>query len=164
MKDFTAKEQEIISTANNIILSRFKKYPLLNSPKLIRKYLVSKLVMEENTFRILLLNEAFCLIDDVPLTLGTIDISSVYARDVMGEILQKYAKAVMKIVIEHNASAILMVHNHPQGFVYPSNADKEITTQITAALGLVGVRVIDHVILAGDKTYSFSEHGILGAK
>ena len=53
------------------------------------------------------------------------------------------------------------MHNHPSGSPEPSAADKAMTSQLRQALALVDVRTLDHIIIAGSRTTSFAERGLL---
>ncbi|WP_069985339.1 JAB domain-containing protein [Escherichia coli] len=55
----------------------------------------------------------------------------------------------------------LIAHNHPSGEVTPSKADRLITERLVQALGLVDIRVPDHLIVGGNQVFSFAEHGLL---
>lgn len=61
----------------------------------------------------------------------------------------------------HNAAAVVLAHNHPSGEVTPSKADRLITERLVQALGLVDIRVPDHLIVGGNQVFSFAEHGLL---
>ena len=67
----------------------------------------------------------------------------------------------MKTALAANAAAVVIFHNHPSGNQEPSQADETITRRLRDALALVDVRVLDHVILAGDACVSFAEKGLL---
>ncbi|KDT45257.1 radC-like JAB domain protein [Escherichia coli 3-105-05_S4_C2] len=54
-----------------------------------------------------------------------------------------------------------LAHNHPSGEVTPSKADRLITERLVQALGLVDIRVPDHLIVGGNQVFSFAEHGLL---
>ncbi|HCA4467470.1 TPA: hypothetical protein MRP31_005096, partial [Escherichia coli] len=54
-----------------------------------------------------------------------------------------------------------LAHNHPSGEVTPSKADCLITERLIQALGLVDIRVPDHLIVGGNQVFSFAEHGLL---
>ncbi|NAJ56546.1 DNA repair protein RadC [Escherichia coli] len=54
-----------------------------------------------------------------------------------------------------------LAHNHPSGEVTPSKADRLITERLVQALGLVDIRVPDHLIVGGSQVFSFAEHGLL---
>ncbi|WP_122633133.1 JAB domain-containing protein [Escherichia coli] len=57
--------------------------------------------------------------------------------------------------------AVVLAHNHPSGEVTPSKADRLITERLVQALGLVDIRVPDHLIVGGSQVFSFAEHGLL---
>ena len=59
------------------------------------------------------------------------------------------------------AAAVVLAHNHPSGEVTPSKADRLITERLVQALGLVDIRVPDHLIVGGNQVFSFAEHGLL---
>jgi DNA repair protein RadC len=80
---------------------------------------------------------------------GTIDGATVHPREVVKEALG------------HNAAAVIIAHNHPSGVAEPSQADQQITERLKAALSLVEIRVLDHIIVAGGATLSFAEKGLL---
>jgi DNA repair protein RadC len=80
---------------------------------------------------------------------GTIDGTSVYPREVVKEAL-----AV-------NAAAIILAHNHPSGVAEPSQADERITRRIKAALDLVDIRLLDHLIIGNAETTSLAGRGLL---
>ncbi len=61
----------------------------------------------------------------------------------------------------HNAAAVVLAHNHPSGEVTPSKADRLITERLVQALGLVDIRVPDHLIVGGSQVFSFAEYGLL---
>ncbi len=80
---------------------------------------------------------------------GTIDGASVYPRE------------VVKQALSHNASAVIFSHNHPSGIAEPSQADRQITQRLKAALELVDIRVLDHIIIGDSESLSFAERGLL---
>ena len=73
-----------------------------------------------------------------------------------------YPREIVQTALRHNAYGVILAHNHPGGIAAPSRADYETTQNIVAALAIVQVRVVDHIILAGDSSYSMtraSQHG-----
>ena len=69
---------------------------------------------------------------------------------------------MVKRALYHNAAAVILAHNHPSGIAEPSHADEQITLRLREALGLIDVRVLDHVIIGdGEQTVSFAERGLL---
>jgi DNA repair protein RadC len=80
---------------------------------------------------------------------GTIDGTSVYPREVVKEALAS------------NAAAVIVAHNHPSGVAEPSQADERITRRIRAALELVDIRLLDHLIVGRGQTTSLASRGLL---
>jgi len=80
---------------------------------------------------------------------GTIDGTSVYPREVVKEAL-----AI-------NAAAVILAHNHPSGVAEPSQADERITRRLKAALDLVDIRLLDHLIIGSAATTSLASRGLL---
>jgi DNA repair protein RadC len=80
---------------------------------------------------------------------GTIDGASVHTREV--------ARQVML----HNSAAVIIAHNHPSGVAEPSQADLQVTQRLRQSLGLLNVRVLDHVVVGDGVCVSFAERGLL---
>lgn len=79
---------------------------------------------------------------------GTINISTVYPREVVKEALR------------WNAAAVILTHNHPSGETRPSQQDIELTSQLKKILQVIDVRVLDHLIV-GDTVLSLSDSGVI---
>lgn len=67
----------------------------------------------------------------------------------------------MRRALGHNAAAVILAHNHPSGVAEPSQADEHITRRLQDALGLVDVRVLDHVIVGAGCCVSLAERGLV---
>ena len=63
--------------------------------------------------------------------------------------------------LQLNAAAVILAHNHPSGVAEPSQADQRITERLQAALGLLDIRVLDHIIVGHGQEFSFAERGLL---
>lgn len=72
-----------------------------------------------------------------------------------------HPRHVVEAAIRHRAAAVVLAHNHPGGTAKPSNHDHRLTRQLVDALGAIGIPVHDHVIVAGELTYSFAREGVL---
>jgi len=72
-----------------------------------------------------------------------------------------YPREVFKHAILHNASALIMVHNHPSGCTKPSDADIRLTRSITETGKTLDITMHDHLIIADDKFFSFREEGMM---
>jgi DNA repair protein RadC len=122
----------------------------LSSPRAVRDYLCLTLAgREQEVFVILLLDAQHRVIACEELFQGTLTQTSVYPRE------------VVKCALKHNAAAVIFAHNHPSGVAEPSHADEILTRSLKSALALVDIRVLDHFIVAGTRTMSFAERGLL---
>jgi DNA repair protein RadC len=70
-------------------------------------------------------------------------------------------RQVVEAALRHRAASVVLAHNHPGGSARPSTADHQLTGLLVQALGAIGIPVLDHVIAAGDQTYSFAREGVL---
>jgi DNA repair protein RadC len=72
-----------------------------------------------------------------------------------------YPRLVVEMVLRHQANSVILAHNHPGGSLKPSFDDIELTKKIKAAVEPIAVKVVDHIIVAGDKYMSFKEGSLL---
>ncbi|MCI5045951.1 MAG: DNA repair protein RadC [Aquisalinus sp.] len=100
-------------------------------------------------FRILFLDNKNALIADEKQQTGTVNHTPVYPRE------------VVKRALALDASAIILVHNHPSGDPTPSGADIQMTAQIVQAAKPLGIRVHDHLVIGRGQHYSFRNEGLL---
>ena len=122
----------------------------LESPAATERFLVAQLRDRPyEVFCCLHLDTRHRLIAFEELFRGTIDGASVHPREVVRQALA------------HNSAAVILAHNHPSGIAEPSQADELITHRLRDALGLVEVRVLDHLIVGGPHCLSFAERGLL---
>ena len=70
-----------------------------------------------------------------------------------------YPRLIMETALNYNAHSVLLSHNHPGGTCAPSPEDISSTLQLQRLLNGVGILVLDHIIVAGDNTYSMVQHG-----
>lgn len=73
-----------------------------------------------------------------------------------------YPRRVVSAVLRHNAAGTVLCHNHPGGSPLPSDEDVALTEQIEALVTGVGVRLYDHILIAGDRCFSFFANGLIG--
>jgi DNA repair protein RadC len=104
---------------------------------------------ETETFRVLFLDRKNVLIADEEQAQGTVDHVPVYPRE------------VVKRALELNASALILVHNHPSGDPTPSEADVTMTAQVQTAAGVLGITLHDHLIIGKSRELSFRGSGYL---
>lgn len=86
-----------------------------------------------------------------------------YERLLRGTLTQTavYPQEVVKRSLEERATAVVLHHNHPSGRCEPSRADEVLTQTLKAALALVDVRVLDHVITSDEGALSMAEAGLV---
>jgi len=63
--------------------------------------------------------------------------------------------------LRHRAASVILAHNHPGGTAKPSNADHKLAVVLVQALGAIGIPVLDHIIVAGERAYSSARAGVL---
>ena len=124
--------------------------PVMSSPEVLRDWLRLHCAnLEHEVFLVLYLSTQLHLIEAVELFRGTLTQTSVYPRE------------LVKGAIARNAACVVVAHNHPSGHVEPSRADEHLTKTLKTALNLVDVRVIDHLIVAGNQIMSMAERGLM---
>jgi DNA repair protein RadC len=124
--------------------------PLLASPKATRDFLSARLRdLEHEVFCCLYLDKRHRLIRFEELFRGTIDGASVHPRE------------IVKLALQRNAAAVIVAHNHPSGVAEPSQADELITQRVKEALGLVDIRLLDHIIVGDGASVSLAERGLM---
>jgi len=123
---------------------------VLSSPKATRRFLQHHLGGHtREVFSCLFLDSQHRVLRCEDLFLGTLDGAAVYPREVAVRALQ------------YHAAAVIFAHNHPSGVAEPSSADRRITERLCAALALLDIRVLDHIIIGRGREYSFAEQGLL---
>ncbi|MBQ1176628.1 MAG: DNA repair protein RadC [Paludibacteraceae bacterium] len=70
-------------------------------------------------------------------------------------------RMILKQAVVHLASGIVLCHNHPSGSCFPSQVDKMLTRNIVESAKLLDIKVLDHIIIAGNNYYSFSDENTL---
>jgi DNA repair protein RadC len=72
-----------------------------------------------------------------------------------------YPRLIVEAVLRHQANSVILAHNHPGGSLSPSQADIEVTKKMAITLESISIKVVDHIIVAGDKYMSFAEKGLI---
>jgi DNA repair protein RadC len=145
-----AQLQAALELARRALKEEISTRDALSSPKAVRDYL--RLVLagrQQEVFVVLLLDAQHRVIACEELFHGTLTQTSVYPRE------------VVKCSLKHNAAAVIFAHNHPSGVAEPSHADEILTRSLKSALALIDIQVLDHFIVAGTRTMSFAERGLL---
>ncbi|WP_338950837.1 RadC family protein [Fusobacterium nucleatum] len=122
---------------------------ILNKDILL-KYLRNKIGYEEiEKFYVLYLSSSNEVIKFEENSVGTLDRSSVYPRE------------IYKKVINLNAKSLILVHNHPSDNITPSKSDIELTNEIAKGLKNFGALLIEHIIITKNSYFSFLEEGLI---
>ena len=142
--------QAIFEMSRRALSEQLNQQDVFNSPQQVHDYLCLKLGgLGREVFLVLFLDAQNRLQATEEMFSGTLMQTSVYPRE------------VVKRAMHHNAAAVIFAHNHPSGVAKQSQADELITKQLKQALALVDVKVLDHFVVAGNNTMSFSERGLL---
>lgn len=145
----SSSDQAILAAAEDILRTRLQRLGEIRNPADAFDFLRMRLggLLHEE-FHAVWLDNRHRILDCQRLFTGTIDGANVYPREVVREALG------------HNASAVILAHNHPSGVAEPSASDRAITRALKEALDLVGVRVLDHVVV-GETCVSLAGRGLV---
>ena len=142
--------QAAVEIARRQLSETLRTGPSLASPRATRDFLSSQLRdLEHEVFCCLYLDKRHRLIQYQELFRGTIDGASVHPRE------------IVKLALQRNAAAVIIAHNHPSGVAEPSQADELITLRVKEALGLVDIRLLDHIIIGDGASVSLAERGLV---
>lgn len=143
-------EDDILLMARQLANLRLRRGRALISPQEVFSHLQTLLAdYEHEVFALLMLDSKHRVLGFHELFRGTLDGASVYPRE------------VVKIALQYNAAAMILVHNHPSGDPEPSQADRVLTQKLKEALDLVGVRTLDHIVVGREGCTSMAELGAL---
>lgn len=149
--DAVVQELKIVeAAAHRMARAKIMQQPVLSSWDDLVRYCETKLAHSETEhFRVLYLDKRNNLIADEEQAKGTVDHVPVYPRE------------VVKRALELNASALILVHNHPSGDPTPSSADIDMTHELAAAAIALGVSIHDHLVIGKSRHVSFRAQGYI---
>ena len=127
----------------------FKTKILDNLEKVIKYAKASLGNKKREELKVLCLNSKNELIKDVTVDYGTENEVYIYPRK------------IIKIALDYNSTAVILIHNHPSGNVNPSLNDIEITKKLKNLLNNIGITLHDHIIISSDNYYSFAAGGLI---
>ncbi|MDQ0083892.1 MULTISPECIES: DNA repair protein RadC [Variovorax] len=149
----SAKRSELIAVlelARRAMGERLKERAVFDSPGAVKQYLQLHIgSCSYEVFAVVFLDVQHRMIALEEMFRGTLTQTSVYPREVVTR------------AIHHQAAAVVLAHNHPSGNIEPSRADESLTQTLRAALALVDVRVLDHIIVSPGQSFSMAERGLL---
>lgn len=127
-----------------------EKWVQIRSPKDVAKFYGPELsIRTVEIFQVLILNTNNRVTKVIQISQGHLSAAAVHPRE------------IFKAAIDHLASSIILMHNHPSGNPAPSNEDLRLTKKIVAGGELLGISVRDHVIIGGNDYTSFADEGYL---
>ncbi|MEN9538141.1 MAG: hypothetical protein RLZZ126_376 [Pseudomonadota bacterium] len=148
-----AKRAELVAVlelARRAVAQQLTEQPVFQAVQAVKDYLALQLAQRPHeVFAALFLDNRQRLVAFEELFTGTLTRAAVYPREVVLRALR------------YNAAVVVLAHNHPSGEARPSAADEHITQTLKAALQLVDVRLLDHIIVGQGQTFSMAEAGLL---
>ncbi len=142
--------QGVLELGRRYLEDHLKRGAPLSCPADTRGYLSARLrAYPHEVFACLFLDNRHRVIAFEELFNGTIDGASVHPRE------------VIRRALFHNAAALILAHNHPSGVAEPSQADRQITQRLREALGLLDIRVLDHIVIGDADAVSLAERGLM---
>ncbi|MCE4512819.1 JAB domain-containing protein [Xanthomonas hortorum] len=141
-------EEGILLAAANILEQRLQRQGRIHSPDQAGSYLVARCAhLPREVFKCIFLDTKHHILATEHLFSGTIDGCDVHPR------------VVAKRALDLNAVAVILFHNHPSGNPEPSEADRKVTKRLEQALGLLDIRVLDHLVIGGQQHTSLAARG-----
>ncbi len=143
----------IQGVARRYLRQRVKGKDYLRSSRDVADYLVHSMRgLDKEIFTVIFLDNAHAVIDTRVVAEGTINVNTIYPRELIKEALA------------YNACALVIAHNHPSGNLTPSPQDKELTLSLYLVCSFMQINLLDHLIIGqGEQVYSFADHGLMAS-
>ena len=140
----------IVEQALALLAVEVREANAMHSPQAVKDYLRLQIGdRPHEVFAVMFLDIQNRVIAFEEMFRGTLSQTSVYPRE------------VVIAALGHQAAGVILAHNHPSGSALPSRSDEALTQTLKAALGLVDVRVLDHMVVTRDAVLSFAERGLI---
>jgi DNA repair protein RadC len=119
----------------------------LNSSQQVRDFLIHSMRdLQREVLTVIFLDSSHAIIESVVMAEGTVNVNTVYPRE------------IIKKGLELNAAALVIAHNHPSGHLKPSTQDMQLTKSLALLCSMMQIRLLDHIII-GDGALSFADEG-----
>lgn len=139
-----------IELSRRIEAAPFHEKKVIRSPQDVASYYIPRLRgAQTESFRVLLLNSANQVFKEIIVSTGSLNASIVHPRE------------VFKHAITESAASIILMHNHPSGNTEPSREDIAITKQLVEAGKIIDIKVLDHLIIAGEEFTSLQDRNLM---
>jgi DNA repair protein RadC len=139
-----------IEIARRVVMPAKTKSLTIKNTKSAAEYLRERLRgLAEEQFRVLYLNRRNALLEDVLISQGIVETAKISVRKILSHTLRL------------NALGIIAAHNHPSGAAEPSEADRLMMQDLITVMRPLGVKILDHVVVGEEETFSFADSGLL---
>ena len=137
------------AVASHYLKERLTGKRYLHSSKEVEQYLVHSLRgLKKEVLTVIFLDSSHAIIDSAIMAEGTLNVNTVYPRE------------IIKRALEYHAAALVIAHNHPSGSLQPSAQDKRLTKSLFCICSYMQIQLLDHLII-GDGAYSFADNGLM---
>ncbi len=126
-----------------------KKPKIKNAKDIAKLFMPEMSSLEKEHIKGIYLDSRGRMIKQETIFIGSLNESVIHPRE------------IFKIAIEENAAGIIILHNHPSGDPSPSSFDIQITKELIQAGGLLGIEILDHIIIGGNKFVSLKDKEII---
>lgn len=139
----------VLAVSRRYLQQRLQRKKYLHSSREVKEYLLHAMrELPKEVLSVIFLDSSHAIIDTEVLAEGTVNVNTVYPRE------------IMKRALEQNAAALILAHNHPSGSLAPSPQDIHLTRNLALLCSMMQVTMLDHFIV-GDGTYSFADEGLM---
>jgi len=139
----------IQAVARRYLKDRLREKRYLHSSSEVRDYLLHSLRgLKKEVLTVIYLDSSHAILDSETVAEGSINVNTVYPRELVKKALGK------------NAAALIIAHNHPSGSLNPSAQDMQLTRTLCLLGSLMQIQILDHIII-GDGSYSFADNGLM---
>ena len=133
-----------------ILREKITEQPVHSSSREVFDYLAySMRDLKKEIFKVIYLNNRNQIIDTADLFEGTLDSIPIRPRE------------IVESAIKHNATRLIFAHNHPAGDPTPSKSDKQLTRDLVFIGMILDIKVLDHIVIGGDRYFSFADEGLI---
>jgi DNA repair protein RadC len=140
----------VSEVSEEFLKQRIIDRPVYKSAKEILDYIYHSMRdLKKEVFKVIYLNSRNQIIDTADLFEGTLESIPIRPRE------------IVESAINHNATALIFAHNHPAGDPTPSKSDKQITRDLVFAGNIMQIKVLDHIIIGGNRYFSFADAGLI---
>jgi DNA repair protein RadC len=135
------------AVASHYLKERLRGKRYLHSAAEVAEYLIHSMRgMKKEILTVIFLDASHAIIDAEVIAEGTLNVNTVYPREILNKALQ------------YHAAALILAHNHPSGELEPSPQDLRLTRTLALLCSYMQIQLLDHLVI-GDGSYSFADHG-----